>query len=89
MLLFNPLFEFANLLAPAVRLALIVRQKAPASLDVFSHLFASNLAGLAHNDAVFAAVTVEVISPALFLAPFTLHLGTRWCRTSRCPQPTS
>ena len=74
MLLFDPLLKFANLLAPAIRFALVVRQKAPASLDVFSHLFASNLAGLAHDNAVFAAVTVEVIGSPRSFAPFTLHL---------------
>ena len=73
MLLFDPLFEFANLLAPAIRFALVVRQKAPASLDVFSHLFASNLAGLAHDYAVLASVTVEVKNAATLFAVFTGH----------------
>ena len=73
MLLFDPLFEFANLLTPTVGLALVVRQKAPASLDVFSHLLASNLAGLAHNNAVFAAVAMQVKNATTLFAVFTGH----------------
>jgi hypothetical protein len=73
MLLFDPLFEFANLLAPAVGLALIVRQKAPASLDVFSHLLASNLAGLAHDNAVLASIAIEVKNSTTLFAVFTGH----------------
>ena len=73
MLLFDPLFEFANLLAPAVGLALVVRQKAPASLDVLSHLLASNLAGLAHDDAVLAPITIKVKNAATLFTVFTGH----------------
>ena len=73
MLLFDPLLKFANLLAPAIRFALVVRQKAPASLDVFSHLFASNLAGLAHDNAVLAAIAVKVKNAATLFAVFTGH----------------
>jgi hypothetical protein len=58
MLLFDPLFEFANLLTPAMRFALVVRQKTPASLDVLGHLLASNLAGLAHDKAVLATIAM-------------------------------
>jgi hypothetical protein len=73
MLLFDPLFEFANLLAPAVGLALIVRQKAPASLNVLSHLLASNLARLAHDNTVLAAIAVEVKNAATLFTVFTGH----------------
>jgi hypothetical protein len=73
MLLFNPLFEFANLLAPAVGLALVIRQKAPASLNVFSHLLASNLAGLAHDNAVLAAIAIKIKNAATLFAVFTGH----------------
>jgi hypothetical protein len=73
MLLFDPLFEFANLLAPAVGLALVIRQKAPASLNVFSHLLASNLAGLAHDNAVLAAIARKIKNAATLFAVFTGH----------------
>jgi hypothetical protein len=73
MLLFDPLFEFANLLAPAVGLALVIRQKAPASLNVFSHLLASNLAGLAHDNAVLAAIAIKIKNAATLFAVFTGH----------------
>ena len=73
MLLFNPLFEFANLLAPAVGLALVIRQKAPASLNVFSHLLASNLAGLAHDNAVLASIAIQVKNAATLFTVFTGH----------------
>jgi len=73
MLLFDPLFEFANLFTPAMGLALIVRQKAPASLDVLGHLLASNLAGLAHDKAVLAPIAMKVKSSAALFAILTSH----------------
>jgi hypothetical protein len=83
MLLFDPLFEFANLLTPAMGLALVVRQKAPASLDVLGHLLASNLAGLAHDKAVLATIAIEVKSPATLFAVFTSHANKRsWVGTT-------
>ena len=85
MLLFDPLFKFANLLTLAMGFALVVRQKAPASLDVLGHLFASNLAGLAQDKAVLATIAIEVKSPATLFTIFTGHIAKAcWAIRSSC-----
>ena len=85
MLLFDPLLKFANLLTPAMGLALVVRQKTPPSLDVLGHLFANNLAGLAHDKAVLAPIAIEVKSPTTLFAVFTSHIAKAcWAIRSSC-----